>query len=285
MSRQATRRSPKPRLGQHFLVDRSVLARILAAVPGDGLPIIEIGAGRGALTEPLAHLGRPLIAVELDERLAARLQLHLPARPDCRVIQGDILDLAASDLLAAIGAAPPYAVAGNLPYAITAPLFRKFLSLEPIRPRWLLLMVQREVAAQAVAPPGRRSLLSVSVQFYSEAEILFPVEPAAFDPPPRVRSAVIFLRSRPRPAVSVPSEARFFEVVRAGFRAPRKQLHNSLGLGLWQPPGGAITWLEGCGIDPMRRPATLTLEEWGRLAWAREQAGAPPALALREALV
>ena len=75
-------------------------------------------------------------------------------------------------------------------------------------------------------------------------------------------------------SVDLPSEDRFFEVVRAGFRAPRKQLHNSLAMGLWMEPGGAKEWLEQCEIDPMRRAATLTLEEWAALSWARERAGA-----------
>ena len=129
-----------------------------------------------------------------------------------------------------------------------------------------------------VAPAGKRSLLSISVQFYAEPELLFNVEREAFDPPPRVRSAVLRIRRRAAPAVEVPSEDRFFEVVRAGFRAPRKQLHNTLAMGLWMEPGGAKAWLESCEIDPTRRAATLTLEEWARLAWSREESAttAPP---------
>jgi 16S rRNA (adenine1518-N6/adenine1519-N6)-dimethyltransferase len=166
---------------------------------------------------------------------------------------------------------------GNLPYAITSLLFRKFLADEAAPPDWLVVMVQREVAQQVVAEDGKRSLLSVSVQFYAEPELLFHVEREAFNPPPKVRSAVLRIRRRPGLAVEVPSEDRFFEVVRAGFRAPRKQLHNTLSMGLWTEAGAARDWLESCQIDPMRRPATLSLEEWARLAWAREKAGAPPA--------
>ncbi len=99
-----------------------------------------------------------------------------------------------------------------------------------------------------------------------------------------MRSAVVRLMRRARPAVDAPSEARFFEVVRAGFRSPRKQLHNSLSQGIWLPAGGARAWLEACGIDPTRRPATLSLEEWGRLAWERERSGAPPAPDPRDVL-
>lgn len=132
-------------------------------------------------------------------------------------------------------------------------------------------MIQHEVAQRITANPGKLSLMAVSVQFYADAEMLFSVEREAFNPPPQVRSAVVMLRVRDRPAVDVPSIERFFEVVRGGFRSPRKQLHNALAQGVWLPPNGAIEWLEACEIDPSRRPGTLTLEEWARLAWWREE--------------
>ncbi len=266
----------KPKLGQHFLIDEEVRDRIIEAVPDDGLPIIEVGPGGGVLTEPLAASGRPLIAVELDDGLAAALQRRLPARAGFAVKNADILDTDAAELLAEIGAAPPYGVVGNLPYSITALLLRKFLSEERIPPRWLVVMVQREVAQLVVAEAGRRSLLSVSVQFYARPELLFTVEREAFDPPPQVRSAVLRIERRPEPAVDVPSEARFFEVVRGGFRAPRKQLHNSLSRGLELELDVSKAWIADCEIDSSRRAATLSLEEWARLAWHRERSGAPP---------
>ena len=264
----------RPRLGQHFLRDAGVRDRVLAAVPADGLPLLEVGPGDGALTEALASLGRPLVAVELDEGLAALLQRRLRGCDRCVVLHEDVLDIDAREALATVGAAPPYGVVGNLPYAITAPLLRRFLSEEEAPPRWLLVMVQREVAEQVAAPAGRRSLLSVSVQYFAEPSLLFRVPPAAFQPPPRVQSAVLWIERRAAPAVAVPSEALFFEVVRAGFRAPRKQLHNALTQRLALPPGAAKRWLAACDIDPVRRAATLTLEEWAALAWERERAGA-----------
>ena len=265
----------RPTLGQHFLRDLSVRDRILAELPDDGLPILEIGSGRGVLTDSLVGFGRPLVAVDLDAMLVERLRRRLH-QPQVVVIHADILEVHAREALAEISAVPPYGIVGNLPYAITAPLFRKFLSAEPDPPAWFLVMVQREVAAQVVAPAGKRSLLSVSVQYYAEPELLFSVEPEAFDPPPRVRSAVLLIRRQPAPTVEVPSEARFFEVARAGFRAPRKQLHNALGQGVWLAEGEARRWLAECKIDPARRAATLTLEEWARLAWWRERHSASP---------
>jgi 16S rRNA (adenine1518-N6/adenine1519-N6)-dimethyltransferase len=276
-SRSAKSRPSKPALGQHFLRNPDVVNEILDAVPDDGLPILEIGPGRGVLTRDLAEMGRPVVAVDIDANLVTLLRRELADRRDLMVLNQDILDVDPAEVLAAVGAAPPYGLVGNLPYAITALLFRKFLSEEPHPPAWLLVMVQREVAQQVVATPGKRSLLSVSVQFYADPELLFYVDREAFDPPPRVRSAVILIKRRPQPAVDVPSEDRFFEVVRAGFRAPRKQLHNTLAMGLWLEPGAAKEWLESCEIDSSRRAATLTLEEWARLAWSRERSGAPEA--------
>ena len=271
-----TRRAARPPLGQHFLIDPEVRDAILQSVPADGLPILEIGAGEGVLTELLRQLDRPLVAVELDTRLADRLRRRLPADDAFMVLNADILDLPAREALASVGSAPPYGVVGNLPFAITAPLFRKLLSREADPPAWVVVMVQREVAEHVVAAAGKRSLLSISVQYYAEAEWLFGVEPESFRPPPRVRSAVVRLRRLPHPAVETPSDARFFEVVRAGFRAPRKQLHNAMAMGLWMNADAARSWLAACGIDSARRAATLTLEEWARLAWERERFGAPP---------
>ncbi len=268
------RRARTPRLGQHLLRDERVLDRIIEAVPIAPEPILEIGAGDGVLTQRLAELGRPLVSVELDEGMAFRARRRLSASGLDRsavVIEHDALDIEPAETLASVAARPPYGLAGNLPYAITAPIFRKFLEEETQRPEWMLVMIQHEVAQRVTAAPGRLSLMGVSVQFYAEAELLFSVERDAFEPPPQVRSAVVMLQLRERPAVDVPSVERFFEVVRGGFRSPRKQLHNALAQGVWLPPGGAAEWLEACEIEPSRRPGTLSLEEWARLAWWREE--------------
>ena len=269
-----SRRRRRARLGQHLLRDQRVLDRIIEAVPRDSLPLLEVGAGDGILTSALAQLGKPLVSVELDQGMAVRARRRLAAAGldhAAVVIEQDVLDLDPAEALASVAARAPYGLVGNLPYAITAPIFRKFLETEAARPDWMLVMIQHEVAQRVTAVPGKLSLIGVSVQFYADAELVFSVEREAFDPPPQVRSAVVMLRLRPRPAVDVPSIERFFEVVRGGFRSPRKQLHNALAQGVWLPPDGAVDWLEECGIDPSRRPGTLTLEEWARLAWWREE--------------
>ncbi|MDE2967469.1 MAG: 16S rRNA (adenine(1518)-N(6)/adenine(1519)-N(6))-dimethyltransferase RsmA [Chloroflexota bacterium] len=267
-------RRRRARLGQHLLRDERVLERIVEAVPSEPAPILEVGAGDGALTSRLAELSRPLVSIELDEAMAFRARRRLAAQGIDRsvvVVEQDVLETDPVEALALVAAQPPYGLVGNLPYAITAPIFRKFLEEEDEQPAWMLAMIQHEVAQRITANPGKLSLMAVSVQFYAEAEMLFSVEREAFDPPPQVRSAVVMLRVRDRPAVDVPSVERFFEVVRGGFRSPRKQLHNALSQGVWLPPDGAIEWLEACEIEPARRPGTLTLEEWARLAWWREE--------------
>ena len=267
-------RRRRARLGQHLLRDDQVLDRIVEAVPEHPQPILEIGAGDGILTERLAGLRRPVASVELDQGMAFRARRRLANNAsDARtvVIEQDVLEVEPAEALATVAASPPYGVVGNLPYAITAPIFRKFLELEAQKPEWMLVMIQHEVAQRVTARPGRLSLIAVSVQFYADTELLFPVEPLSFDPPPQVRSAVVMLRLRNEPPVHVPSVERFFEVVRGGFRSPRKQLHNALSQGVWLPPGGANEWLTACDIDPTRRPGTLTLDEWATLAWWREE--------------
>ncbi len=271
-------RRRRARLGQHLLRDDDVLASIIDYVPALPAPLIEIGAGSGVLTERLAQLGRPLVAVEFDEGMAYRTRRRLAQRgldEESVVLERDILDLDPAEALAAIAARPPYGIVGNLPYAITAPILRKFLEQHIDRPDWMLIMVQHEVAQRITANPGKLSLLGVSVQFFAEADLLFTVEREAFDPPPQVRSAVVMLRIRPQPAVAVSDTAQFFEVVRGGFRNPRKQLHNALAQANWLPPGGALEWLAACQIEPTRRPGALTLEEWACLARYRARHTVP----------
>ncbi len=267
-------RRRRARLGQHLLRDPRVLDDIIEALPDRPAPILEVGAGDGALTERLAQTGRPLVSIELDEAMAFRTRRRLAnAGLDgaTAVLEQDVLELDPPEALAAVAAAPPYGLVGNLPYAITAPIFRKFLEAETCRPDWMLVMIQHEVAQRITARPGKLSLIGVSVQLYARPELLFTVEREAFDPPPQVRSAVVRLDVLPQPAVDVPSVDRFFEVVRGGFRSPRKQLHNALAQGVWLPPDGATNWLDACQIDPARRPGTLSLDEWARLAWWREE--------------
>jgi 16S rRNA (adenine1518-N6/adenine1519-N6)-dimethyltransferase len=253
---------PRKRLGQHFLMDEDVLERIIreSRITSSDV-VLEIGAGAGALTERLARVARHVVAVELDETLCSHLRRRFAGTPSVAVVCAGVLEHTPRALLAEGSTAPPYVVVANIPYYITAPILRTFLE-SPDRPRRLTLMVQKEVAESIVAPPGQMSLLGVSVQFYGEARLLFTVPPAAFQPPPKVASAVVQIDVRDHPAVDVPDVEAFFDVVRAGFATPRKQLHNALAGRLWLPPDSASDLLRSAGIDPTRRAQTLSLAEW-----------------------
>ena len=257
---------PRKALGQHFLCDSRIAARIVAAAgltPAD--TVVEIGPGRGFLTRRLARQAGRVVAVELDARLCAELPARLGFPDNLRCVAADAreVDLPALAADAAPGAAG-YQVIGNLPYYAANPIIRRALEAAP-PPSLALFMVQREVADGMTAAPGAMTMLSVATQFYAEARLVCAVPPAAFRPPPKVRSAVVRLAPRPRPAVDTPDREAFFAVVRAGFAAPRKQLRNSLSRGLDIAPDCAAAVLARAGIDGRRRPAALSLPEWAAI--------------------
>ncbi len=157
----------------------------------------------------------------------------------------------------------------NIPYYITSALLRRFLEASP-RPSSMVVMVQKEVGQAIVAGPGDMSLLAVSVQFYGRPSIVARVPARSFYPPPKVDSVILRVEVYDRPPVDVPGARAFFDTVRAGFSAPRKQLRNSLAQGLAVGPAEAAGLLGRAGIEPGRRAETLSLEEWGRLCRERE---------------
>ena len=251
-------------LGQHFLIDEEVLRLIVeTAELGPGDVVIEVGPGLGVLTRELAARAGRVIAVELDDRLAALLREHLAAFPNVTVINGDILGIDPADLLREAGASE-YKVVANLPYYIASPVLRHFLEASP-RPTSMVVMVQKEVAETIAARPGDMSLLSVSVQFYGEPEIVGHVPARCFHPAPDVDSAVLRIRVHAVPGVAVSDVDAFFGLVRAGFSASRKQMVNSLSQGLGRPRSEVQALLKEAGIEGRRRAETLSLEEWARL--------------------
>ena len=251
-------------LGQHFLIDEEVLRLIVeTAELGPGDVVIEVGPGLGVLTRELAARAGRVIAVELDDRLAALLREHLAAFPNVTVVNGDILRIDPADLLREAGASE-YRVVANLPYYITSPVLRHFLEASP-RPTSMVVMVQKEVAETIAARPGDMSLLSVSVQLYGEPEIVGHVPARCFHPAPDVDSAVLRIRVHAVPGVAVSDVDAFFGLVRAGFSASRKQMVNSLSQGLGRPRSEVQALLKEAGIEGRRRAETLSLEEWARL--------------------
>ena len=243
--------------------------------------IVEIGAGLGVLTRELAARAHAVVAVEVDEKLCLHLRQSLQSYPNVTVVCADVLSLSPASLLeeaglpaGQAGARGPYAVVANLPYYIAAPVLRHFLEGD-LPPTRLVVMLQAEVAESIAAGPGKMGLLGVAVQFYGQPHLLFGVPPRAFHPPPKVRSAVLRIDVGDGPRVEVPDTPAFFEVVRAGFNAPRKQLRNSLAQGLGIPAAGAEALLSAAGIDPRRRPQELSIEEWAALCRARVRAARP----------
>lgn len=225
--------------------------------PGD--VVLEVGPGLGHLTHVLAERGAQVAAVELDHELAARLRNEF-RDTQVQILQGDFLSRGPRDWLNLAGLEPArYKVVANLPYYITSAILRHLLEAD-LPPSQLALLVQREVARQIVARPPRLSLLAVSVQFFADPRIVAVVPAGAFYPRPKVDSAIVALAVKRRAAGVDPS--RFFEIVRAGFGARRKQLLNSLAAGLGMEPRAVARSLVRARIQPTRRAETLALEEW-----------------------
>ncbi|HXG41406.1 MAG TPA: 16S rRNA (adenine(1518)-N(6)/adenine(1519)-N(6))-dimethyltransferase RsmA [Dehalococcoidia bacterium] len=262
-------------LGQHWLVSPRYLERIAAAVGlGPDDTVVEVGPGTGNLTRRLLRHASRLVAVEVDETLAEALPSRLGEPANLVVVAGDVLRMPPAELLALAGGGPPYVVVGNLPFSVGTAVVRHFLRAQP-PPRRLVVTLQREVAEAVAAPPGRMTFLSVEMQLLAEPQLLFIVPPGAFRPPPKVYSGVVRLDVRDGPAVAVDDVDSFLETVKAGFAAPRKQLRNSLAIGMSLAPQQAAEIIARAGLDPERRPGTLDLEEWARLHASVVACGAP----------
>ena len=256
--------SPRPRksLGQHFLTDGRIANRIVAAAePTDADTILEIGPGTGFLTRRLLERAGRVVAVELDATLAGELPARLGDPPNLDIRHGDARSVAIADL---VGRETPYKLVANLPYYAAAPIVRRFLETDT-PPTVMVVMIQREVGEAMTAAPGKMTLLSVATQFYAAASVVTHVPPRCFRPPPKVSSTVVRLDLHPKPATPVKSRESFFALVKAGFSAPRKTLRNSLAQGTAASPAVVEAVSADVGIDPMRRPATLSLAEWAAL--------------------
>jgi 16S rRNA (adenine1518-N6/adenine1519-N6)-dimethyltransferase len=260
-------------LGQHFLTDRRILARIAAAIGAEpGTPVLEIGPGRGALTEELLRLGLAVTAIEKDRLLAHELAQRWPS---LRLITGDALDI---DWRAAVAPEPgrPWFVIGNIPYNITSPLIDKALDSAPAG---IVFLIQKEVADRLAAKPGTAEYgaLTVGVTAAARVEKLFTVPAGAFQPRPKIDSAVI--RLVPTPAIG-PRDPRFRRLVVGLFGARRKQLGRGLRTVLGIDPANAGAIAAAAGLDPIRRPETLSVDEFERLFRAVVDAGRGTALTL-----
>jgi 16S rRNA (adenine1518-N6/adenine1519-N6)-dimethyltransferase len=254
--------TPSKALGQNFLHDLAIVRRIAdcAGIEPDDT-VLEIGPGLGVLTDELATRARRVVAVELDDRLAAYLPSVLP--PNVELVHADALEIAPVAL-----AGPDYLVVANLPYSVGTAILRRLLEALP-PPRSLTVMVQREVAERIAASPPAMSLLAVSVQFYGIPRVLFRVGGGAFVPPPRVESAVLRIETRV-PPLPVAEREPFFRVVQAGFAQRRKQLGNTLAAGLFLSRESVTDALQAAGVAPTERAERLTVGDWVRVYRALE---------------
>jgi 16S rRNA (adenine1518-N6/adenine1519-N6)-dimethyltransferase len=254
---------PRRSLSQNFLTDAAALDEIVAAAqlqPGDR--VVEIGPGLGVLTRRLLAAGASVLAVELDSRLASWLRGELGGVPGFELIEADALTIHPRECFPG----EPFKLVANIPYHITSPLLHTFLEGER-PPELTVLLVQAEVAERVAAAPGQLSYLSLFVQNVAGAEIVARVPASAFEPAPKVDSAILRLRRRSAPAVAA-GEGReaFYRVVQAGFRQRRKQIHNGLGRELPVPREALNAAFAACRIDAERRPQTLSIDEWACLA-------------------
>lgn len=250
------------KLGQNFLIREDIVNGIVAAAalqPGDA--VLEIGPGIGTLTQGLAAAGAQVTAVEIDRKLLPVLDKTLAGYDNVRVLHADILKVDISQEMQG----QAFKVVANLPYYITTPIIMGLLEQKlPISV--LVTMVQKEVAERMVARPGTKDYgaLSVAVQYYTQADIVFAVPPSSFMPPPAVDSAVIRCVVREKPPVEVNDEKLFFRIVKAAFSQRRKTLLNAL-KSSGAPAEQIKAALAKADIDGTRRGETLSIEEFGRI--------------------
>ena len=252
---------PRKRLGQHFLTDTRVLDRIadvLAIQKSD--TVIEIGPGRGALTDRLADRAGRLITIEIDKLLIPILRARYESRPHVSVIESDVLDLSLGDV-----AGGPYLLAGNVPYYITTPIIFHAMT----RPRFqrAVFLVQREVADRAVAAPGSKEYgaLSVNLQALATVTPRGAVKPTSFNPPPTVDSAILHLEPRADPVIREDEEAAFRKLVIASFGLRRKQMRRVVRTVRGLTAEQADAALDAAALDPEVRPEVLSADDFARL--------------------
>jgi len=256
---------PQKRLGQNFLSDPSMAQMIVnrSGVCNEDV-VVEIGAGLGALTVPLAHAVQSVVAIEKDRRLSAILQAELQAAgiSNVQVMEADVLDIDWTGLARQSG--QRLTVFGNLPYNISSQVVIRLIEARQHVPR-AVLMFQRELAVRLAAPPGGKDYgrITAMLAYCATVKPVCHVGARAFYPVPKVDSEVLEIRFAPGRAYPPHDEARLFRLIAAAFGQRRKTLRNALSAsGLSISPGLAACALEQAGIDPARRAETLSASEF-----------------------
>ena len=255
---------PRKRFGQHFL-EAAWAEKLVAAIdPQPDDRFLEIGPGPGALTVRLAPRVHSIVGIEIDRDMASVLERQVPG--NVTIVRRDFLE---TDI-AAMAVDTPLRVAGNLPYNVSSPILFKLLEMQRSSGVFIdaTLMLQREVADRIEAGPGTGDygVLAVLIQLHAQVRRLLTLPPGAFRPPPKVHSAVVRLTFREKPATELTDEVVFTAMVRSVFTQRRKTLGNALRSFADARGADARELLRAAGIDPVRRPETLTLPEFGYLA-------------------
>lgn len=251
------------RLDQHFLIDKDARDRIVGAADlAAGELVVEIGPGRGVLTEALLRLGVKLTSVELDDRLALLLSKKFEKEADFKLVNADFLRL---DLDSSLGTAGVKFVA-NLPFSVATPILQRILAW----PHWTqaVLMFQKEVAERIISGIGGGAdygLLALSVMTRADAELLMIVPRESFAPRPKVASAVVRLVRKPSCFAGAKEEKDFFRVAKAAFGQRRKMAANPIASTLGLPRPLVVEALRRCGVDPSSRAEQIPLEAYLRL--------------------
>lgn len=271
MSQVPQQHRARKRFGQNFLRDLGIISRIVRSIgPRDGDRLVEIGPGQGALTAPLLEATGKLEVIELDRDLIPGLRVQFFNYPEFVIHEGDALKF---DFAALKGDGPALRVVGNLPYNISTPLIVHLLTMGNAIAD-MHFMLQKEVVERLAAEPGSTDWgrLSVMAQYYCHVDQLFIVPPEAFVPRPKVDSAIVRLTPHDSLPHTADDPALLFELVKLAFGQRRKTLRNNL------KGRVSVETLEALGIDPVRRPQTLSVEEYvtiaNRVAADEAQAGA-----------
>ncbi len=254
---------PQKSKGQNFLINEDVYEKIIeSANLNSEDTVLEVGPGLGFLTFKMAQKAKKVIAVEVDEKLVNILNILIKSKSqkNIKIFNKDILTAKGENFKKI----SPYKIVSNLPYNITSIFLRKILSLAD-KPEVIILLLQKEVVDRIISQPPKMSLLSLSVQFYAEAELLFDVPRDNFYPSPRVDSAVVKITPNKKLLPDYQSEKEFFKLLRIAFSAKRKMLKNNLSSGLKIKVEEVEKILEKVNLDKKIRAEQLCLDDWLKL--------------------
>ncbi len=258
---------PDTEQGQHFLVDDTILQRIITASQlNKKQHVLEVGPGIGTLTSLLAETAERVAAVEIDPQFKPLLEAFVAVNTNVQLLFADILKVpfetvrAALDLRSGSG----YKVIANIPYYLTSRFFATVLKYQEL-PTMIVVLIQKEVAERIVAQPGDHSKLSLSIQLYGAPRIAFQVPRTAFSPIPEVDSAVLVIEDIHQWSYAVP-ERKVWQLITFGFSSRRKKLVNNLMAGMHISRDAALDILKKAGIEPNIRAEDMSIESWLRLA-------------------